>query len=83
MPWIALAPSVVAAFVSRHSTPLLIIGIVNVIVSFYAINTILNLGTQQDTGTEMDSFERYKSVSVGVLTLSWVVAIVLIVLAIV
>jgi hypothetical protein len=83
MPWIGLAPSVIAAVLSRDSTPLLIVGIVNAAVSFFAINTILNLGTQQETGTEIDSFNTYKSASVGVLTITWIVAIVLIVVAIV
>ena len=39
-------PAVVAAVLSYGS----IVAIVNAVVSFYAINTILNLGTQQETG---------------------------------
>ena len=56
--------------------------IVNGVLSYYAINTILNLRGQMETGTTDDSFETYKSGSVAVLTITWIVAIVLIVVAV-
>jgi hypothetical protein len=79
---LALAPSVVAAVLSWGSTALFILSLVNVVVSFFAINTIGNLGTQAETGQEIDAFETYKSVSVAVLTITWLAAIALIVIAV-
>jgi hypothetical protein len=81
MHFIALAPAIAAVVLSFGSTPRVVIAIVNVVVSFFAINTMLNLGTQQETGTEAAGFETYKSGAVAALTLTWVVAIVLIVVA--
>jgi hypothetical protein len=82
MMWLALAPSVVAAVLSWGSTALFVLALVNAVVSFFAINTIGNLGTQAETGTEIDAFETYKSVAVGVLTITWIAAIVLIIIAV-
>ena len=82
MPFIALIPAVVAAVVSYGSTVSFIVAIVNGVLSYYAINTTLNLRGQMETGTTDNSFETYKSASVAVLTITWIVAIVLIVVAV-
>lgn len=82
MPFIALTPAVVAAVLSYGSTVSFIAAIVNGVLSFYAINTILNLRGQLESGTTDDSFKTYKSGSVAVLTITWLVAIILIVVAI-
>lgn len=78
MRFIALIPAVVAAVLSYNSTVSFIVAIVNGVLSYFAVNTILNLGTQQETGETIDSFETYKSRSVAVLTITWIVAIILI-----
>lgn len=84
MPWIALAPAIAAVVLSvGQGTVQLVVSIINAVLSFFATNTILNLGTQRETGTEISAFETYKSVAVGVLTITWVVAIVLIIVAVV
>lgn len=81
MPLIALALPVVAVVLSYGSTVAFVLAIVNAVLAFFAINTILNLGTQQETGDTIESWGTYKSVSVAVLTLNWIAAIVLIVIA--
>ncbi len=78
MRFIALIPAVVAAVLSYGSTVSFIVAIVNGVLSYFAVNTILNLGTQLETGDTIDSFETYKSRSVAVLTITWIVAMVLI-----
>ena len=57
--------------------------IINAVLAFFAINTILNLGTQQEIGNTIESWGTYKSVSVAALTFNWIAAIVLIVVAMV
>lgn len=82
MRFIALIPAVVAAVLSYGSTVSFIAAIANGVLSYFAINTILNLGTQQATGETIDSFDTYKSRAVAVLTITWIVAIVLIIVAV-
>jgi hypothetical protein len=79
---LGLAPGVVAAVLSYGSTARFVLALINAVVSFFAINTIGNLGTQAETGDKIDAFDTYKSVSVGVLTITWIAAVVLIVLAV-
>jgi hypothetical protein len=78
----ALIPAVVAAVLSYGATVSFIVAIVNCVLSYFAINTILNLGRQQETGEMIDAFETYKSRSVVALTITWIIAIVLIVLTV-
>jgi hypothetical protein len=79
---LALAPGVVAAVLSYGSTTRFVLALVNAVASFFAINTIGNLGTQRETGQMIDAWETYKSVGVAVLTITWMAAAVLIVLAV-
>ncbi len=60
MPFVALTAAVAAAVLSYGSTVSFIVAIVNGVLSYYAINTILNLRGQVETGTTDDSFDTYK-----------------------
>jgi hypothetical protein len=82
MRFLALTPAVVAIALSIGSTLPLVVAIVNTAFSAFAINTILNLGTQRETGDMIEAFDTYKNVAVAVLTITWIAAIVLIVVAV-
>jgi hypothetical protein len=81
--FIALIPAVVAAALSYGSTVSFILALINGALSFFAINAILNPGTQPQAGETIDSFETYKSRAVALLTITWIVAIFQIVEAVV
>jgi hypothetical protein len=82
MLFLALAPAVAAVALSIGSTVPLVAAIVNAVFSFFAINTVSNLGTQRDTGDTIEAFDTYTNVAVAVLTITWILAIVLIIVAV-
>jgi hypothetical protein len=58
------------------------VSIVNAVLAFFAIDAMLNLGTQLETGTMIDAWETYKAVAGAVWAVTFLAAIALIIVAV-